>query len=886
MRLDSEAKPEAAPSSVPSSGPPSIESPWRKLAAIGVVIVAITSALVFVSRSPNQAPTVDRANVGADFADTSQSLNFTAQATDLDGDALTYTWNFGDNSTATGALASHRYPIPGWYVVVLTVTDGRGGEATNDAKPLFIHVRVPASEIASPPPPVSGLCSSDCILGPGSAILTADQTRIAAGASVRFSGNASWAYVWAWNNRSNQSAGGAAVAVPAADNSSLFTTFTYVWGDGSRDTGGNSDSVGVMNHTFPSAGNFFVRLTLTLPTLYGTRAVSAGYTIRVTPATPPLPVKHPSVFTSVSFGDPNSLDPAADIETAGVEILQNVYETLVWYQPGVENITVLLPRLATEVPTAANGGISADGRNYTFTIRPNVRFHSGGVMDPDDVVYSIRRVLAMHDPNGPSWILEQVLTNHVANYMDGCGPLANRSCSLADYADTAFPSRADIPSNIRKVLETAAQGAAWSTKPMNRSVAWAVSNSTVEKIGTNQVRIHLTRPYPAFLQSIAFTVGSVVEKACAGTWDYWGVRNDILDRHRDCGTGPFALNTWVPNQVVVLDRFDKYWGTPAPLAEVRIEKANDIVAREFMLLSGDADAAVINRDHQFDVMHPDGTPRYTSLRILKDRPSFDVTVFGYNQAINGSALPDPLAVPATFFSNIHVRRAFSYAFDYDGFMDNVTYKSGIQLRGPIAKGIPGYNMSTPLFTYNLTRAAAELQQTPYWSTGFTINLYYNAGNTERRQGCLLLRQGLEALHDQLGAGPITVGVRALDWPAYLATLRAKGLPIFFLGWRADYADPDDYVVPFLHTGGLFSGRVGYSNVTLDRLIDAAAAELNQTKRDRMYQDLSTRAVVDDVPYLWVYQSRSFHVERTWVRGYYFNPMLSGLDYHLLSKSAT
>jgi len=886
MRLDSEAKPEAAPSSVPSSGPPSIESPWRKLAAIGVVIVAITSALVFVSRSPNQAPTVDRANVGADFADTSQSLNFTAQATDLDGDALTYTWNFGDNSTATGALASHRYPIPGWYVVLLTVTDGRGGEATNDAKPLFIHVRVPASEIASPPPPVSGLCSSDCILGPGSAILTADQTRIAAGASVRFSGNASWAYVWAWNNRSNQSAGGAAVTVPAADNSSLFTTFTYVWGDGSRDTGGNSDSVGVMNHTFPSAGNFFVRLTLTLPTLYGTRAVSAGYTIRVTPATPPLPVKHPSVFTSVSFGDPNSLDPAADIETAGVEILQNVYETLVWYQPGVENITVLLPRLATEVPTAANGGISADGRNYTFTIRPNVRFHSGGVMDPDDVVYSIRRVLAMHDPNGPSWILEQVLTNHVANYMDGCGPLANRSCSLADYADTAFPSRADIPSNIRKVLETAAQGAAWSTKPMNRSVAWAVSNSTVEKIGTNQVRIHLTRPYPAFLQSIAFTVGSVVEKACAGTWDYWGVRNDILDRHRDCGTGPFALNTWVPNQVVVLDRFDKYWGTPAPLAEVRIEKANDIVAREFMLLSGDADAAVINRDHQFDVMHPDGTPRYTSLRILKDRPSFDVTVFGYNQAINGSALPDPLAVPATFFSNIHVRRAFSYAFDYDGFMDNVTYKSGIQLRGPIAKGIPGYNMSTPLFTYNLTRAAAELQQTPYWSTGFTINLYYNAGNTERRQGCLLLRQGLEALHDQLGAGPITVGVRALDWPASLATLRAKGLPIFFLGWRADYADPDDYVVPFLRTGGLFSGRVGYSNVTLDRLIDAAAAELNQTKRDRMYQDLSTRAVVDDVPYLWVYQSRSFHVERTWVRGYYFNPMLSGLDYHLLSKSAT
>jgi len=861
-----------------------MESPWRKLAAIGVVVVAITSALVFVSRSPNQVPTIDQASVSSAFADTGQSLNFTARATDPDGDALTYTWNFGDNSTATGALASHRYPVPGWYVGVLIVTDGKGGEATNDAKLLFIHVRLPASEIASPSPPVSGICPMDCILGPGSAILTSDQTLVARGASVRFSGNASWAYAWAWSNRSNQSAGGAAVLVPAADNSSLFTTFTYGWGDGSRDTGGNSESVGVTSHTFTSSGNFFVRLTLTLPTLYGTRAVSAGYTIRVTPTTPPLQLKHPSVFTTAAFGEPNSLDPAAAIETAGVEILQNVYETLVWYQPGVENITVLLPRLATEVPTAANGGISTDGKNYTFTIRPNVKFHSAAVMTADDVVYSIRRVLDIHDRNGPSWILEQVLTNYVANYLDRCGPQANRSCSLAYYADTAFPSRAEIPPNIRKVLESAAPEPTWSTKPMNRSVAWAVSNSTVEKIGTNQVRIHLTRPYPAFLQSIAFTVGSVVEKACAGTWDYWGVRNDILDRHRDCGTGPFELNAWVPNQVVVLDRFDGYWGTPAPLGEVRIEKANDIVTREYMLLSGDADAAAINRDRQFDVMNPDGTPRYTSLRIVKDRPSFDVTVFGYNQAINSSAMPDRLEVNATFFSNIHVRKAFSYAFDYDGFMDNVTFKSGIQLRGPIAKGIPGYNMSTPLFTYNLTKAAAELQQTPYWSTGFGITLYYNAGNTERRQGCLLLRQGLEALHVQKGAGPITVGVRALDWPAYLATLRAKGLPIFFLGWRADYADPDDYVVPFLRTGGLFSSRVGYSNGTLDRLIDAAAAELNQTRRDGMYQDLSTRAVVDDVPYLWVYQSRSFHVERMWVRGYYFNPMLSGLDYHLLSKA--
>jgi peptide/nickel transport system substrate-binding protein len=128
-----------------------------------------------------------------------------------------------------------------------------------------------------------------------------------------------------------------------------------------------------------------------------------------------------------------------------------------------------------------------------------------------------------------------------------------------------------------------------------------------------------------------------------------------------------------------------------------------------------------------------------------------------------------------------------------------------------------------------------------------------------------------------------VAVRGLEWPDYLRAFRAHGLALFLLGWRPDYADPDDYVAPFLHSGGVFAARIGYVNRTLDGLIDAAASELNPTIRVKMYEDLTSRAVIDDVAYLWVYQSRSFHVERTWVRGYYFHPMLSGLDYARLSK---
>jgi peptide/nickel transport system substrate-binding protein len=883
MRLTSESDAQGSPSDSSAAGPPpSPRKRWPRIAALAVVTIAIAAAAAFAIRAPNHEPTISQVSASTEFAEVGEAVTFTAKASDPDQDPLAYTWNFGDNSTATVPIAAHSYSLPGRFVSLLTLTDGRGGEVTSDAQLLFIRVRLPASQVAAPPPPKPGTCPADCALGPGTAILVANQTAVAVGSSVRFSGNASWAYTWAWNNVSNRSAGGTTLTVSAADSPSLFTTFTYGWGDGSLSRGGNALTVGATSHRFMSPGNFLVRLTLTLPTAGGVETLSAGYTVRVTATPPPFTMKHPDVFTTASFGEPDSLDPAADVENSGIEVLQNVYETLVWYQPGVESPTVLVPRLATDLPTAANGGISADGRNYTFAIRPNVRFHSGAALTSDDVVYSIQRVLSMHDANGPSWILEQVLTNYVTKFLGRCGPLA--SCSLADYADTAFPSRAAIPPNIRTVLEGAAGGASWSSKSMNRSVAWAVSNSTVQRLGTGQVQIHLTRPYPAFLQALAFSVGSVVEKACASPGDRWGLRNDLLDRRGDCGTGPYKLKSWVPNQELVLQRFDGYWGTAATLGEVRIEKVNDVLAREFLLFSGDADAAVINRDHQDDVMGPTGAPRSPSLRIVKDRPTFDITVFGYNQAINTSAVPDRLEVPTTFFSNLHVRRTFSLAFDYQGFLDNVTYKSGIQLRGPIAKGLLGYNMSTPLYAYNLSRAAAELRQTPYWTPGFNITLYYNAGNTERQQGCLLLQGGLQALEGQ-GAGPITVRVRTLDWPVYLSAFRARGLPIFFLGWRADYADPDDYMIPFLRSGGLFASSVGYSNRTLDGLIDAAAAELNQTRRDRMYQDLTSRVVVNDVPYLWVYQGRSFHVERAWVRGYYFNAMLGGLDFYRLSKVA-
>ncbi|MGI5868331.1 MAG: PKD domain-containing protein [Kiritimatiellia bacterium] len=89
---------------------------------------------VTVSNTP---PVILSPAANAEFTTVvNKEIGFSATADDdannhlVTNDPLTYTWQFGDNTTATGASVVHRYARPGLYTVVLTVSDGDGGIAT------------------------------------------------------------------------------------------------------------------------------------------------------------------------------------------------------------------------------------------------------------------------------------------------------------------------------------------------------------------------------------------------------------------------------------------------------------------------------------------------------------------------------------------------------------------------------------------------------------------------------------------------------------------------------------------------------------------------------------------------------------------------------------
>lgn len=77
-------------------------------------------------------------------------VSFSAAGTaDPDNDPLTYAWDFGDGTTASGASAAKTYDTNGVYTATLTVADGKGGVGTTSAV-ITVGNRAPTVTIESP----------------------------------------------------------------------------------------------------------------------------------------------------------------------------------------------------------------------------------------------------------------------------------------------------------------------------------------------------------------------------------------------------------------------------------------------------------------------------------------------------------------------------------------------------------------------------------------------------------------------------------------------------------------------------------------------------------------------------------------------------------------
>ena len=560
-------------------------------------------------------------------------------------------------------------------------------------------------------------------------------------------------------------------------------------------------------------------------------------------------VRNPDSLVLVRFGDPESLDPAYAYDTASSEVfLWHVYETLIFFNAGATGAFV--PMLATAVPTVANGGISRDGRTYAFKIRPGVKFHDGTPLTAEDVKYSLLRFMFMDRDGGPSFVLLAPILG-----VDGTRD------------------------------EKGALDAALFTK----------ANQAIRASG-NTLSITLKEPYAAFLPIVAQWSMTVNRKWAISRGDWNGTAAGLASLNNPAkpedtklfaqanGTGPFKLAQWDrQNRQAILERNPDYWRAPAKLSRVIYRVVEDFGPRRLMIQQGDADIVDVNRVEQTQAA---GLP---GVRIVDGLPRLALTSLYMNLKIDtsggnpdvGSGRLDGNGVPGDFFADVNVRRGIAYAFDYATAIRDCNRSAATVNKGPIPSGMFGYNPTQPWYTTDRSRAEAAFREArggQIWSAGFKFTVAFNSGNTTRQCMAQVLKANLEALNPKF-----KVDVRGVTWAQYLALYRTSKLPMWILGFLADYPDPDNFVTAFMHSTGVYAKFQGYANPQVDKLIQDARYETDAAKRRALYFNLMKIAYEDPITlYL---QPTAFYVMRTWVRGWYNNPAFVGPYVYPMSKSA-
>jgi len=609
-------------------------------------------------------------------------------------------------------------------------------------------------------------------------------------------------------------------------------------------------------------------------------------------------IANPDTLVYVTYGSVNTLDPAYSYDTASGGVIFNVYENLVSWPYGIVDADTtdlsyslasedLLPMLATVVPTKENGFVVSypDGSvTYQFPIRKGVKFHKGGDLTPEDVEYSFERGILQDRDGGPQWMLIEALS----------GQRYFRLYQIVEDVLGIDTSNGDLIPDLS--ADQQAQVYNEAIDPM------------VEVVGDNII-FHLASPYPPFLSILAHSGawGAILDKEWVieqGGWDGqvddWAAwynpgggqaaeESELYDVIN--GTGPYMLESWTPGVDIVYKRFDGYWREPARIKRVVVKEVPAWSTCLLMLESGNADICSVPPQYLPQVIDFPGIVTTLNLPTLSLNPVVSFTS-DLNMASNdlvGSGKWDGNGIPSEFFNDVHLRKAFAYAFEYDTYISSVLgVAGGYRTHGPVPKAFSWAYDNDPALDYNYDMAKAEAEMRlahdgRVWDTGFTFTLIYNEGCDTRRVIFEILKRNIESMNSKF-----QIDVRGVPWASYLDRMVAGQMPLFFIGWLADFPDPHNFVVPFCHSTGTFAGWQGDSMIAMfkekyDPLIAAAMATTDQAARAALYKQIEAMSH-EDCYDLWLPQANGYRVMRDWVQGYAFNPIFPGPYYYSIYKA--
>ena len=430
----------------------------------------------------------------------------------------------------------------------------------------------------------------------------------------------------------------------------------------------------------------------------------------------------------------------------------------------------------------------------------------------------------------------------------------------------------------------------------------------VTRLDSHRYRIRVNGAYPQFMYWLAMPFFAPIPREADRFYSQPGMaeKNLTLDWY-PVGTGPYMLTENNPNRRMVLTRNPNYRGETYPcegepedaaaglledcgkplpqIDQAVFTREKESIPYWNKFLQGYYDASGISSDsfdqavrlnvggdvQISDEMRDKGIRLLTSVRASLFYMGFnmlDPTVGGAGTAGVGAERARKL------------RQALSIALDQEEFISIFMNGRGIPAMSPIPPGIAGVSSFNPV-VYDLVdgqvrrksaAVARQLLAEAGWPngrdarTGEPLVLYLDT-----TAGGMGDKSRLDWLTRQFGKLDIQLVVRATDFNRFQDKLKRGAVQIFFLGWNADYPDPENFL--FLLAGSEAGGKGGenrsnYVNREYDRLF----AEMKDLRGDgpgaARRLELIERMVTilqEDAPWIYCFHPKSYTLAHSWIK---------------------
>lgn len=230
-----------------------------------------------------------------------------------------------------------------------------------------------------------------------------------------------------------------------------------------------------------------------------------------------------TIVMAKQIDDIISMDPGESFEFSGSEAVTNIYERLIRFD--LTDVSKLYGSLAE------SWSVAADGKTYTFKLRPGMKFHSGNPVTAEDVVYSLTRAVILN--KSPGFILTQFGFNK---------------------------------DNVKDRIKAA---------------------------DATTVTIVVEKPFAPtfFYYCMTATVASVVDSKLVKQNEKDGDFGNAWLKANSAGSGPYKLVSWKANESYVLQANDNWFRGKPSNRRVVVRHVAEPASQRLLLEKGDVDYA-------------------------------------------------------------------------------------------------------------------------------------------------------------------------------------------------------------------------------------------------------------------------------------------------------